>query len=247
MATIKAPRAFLSSSSICHSCRQRLLPVTSTRAFSSTETRPAEEPLPLGRLGGFAANSRGRPNRNNGSSSMTSVADLLDTDSDSFANALFAQEMTSPAEREKPYRLHVYATRHNTHITFVQPSRPASQTASSGVSGTSASAKDQNKMVDVLLSLSAGNIGFRKAGRGSYDAAYQLGAFALKQMQEKGMLRDMHSLQVVMRGFGAGREAMTKIILGSEGRFIRNKITSVVDATRLKQGGPRSKKPRRLG
>ncbi|EME88950.1 uncharacterized protein MYCFIDRAFT_28957 [Pseudocercospora fijiensis CIRAD86] len=130
--------------------------------------------------------------------------------------------MTSPGEREKPYRLHVYATKHNTHLTF-------------------------SKMVDVLLSLSAGNIGFRKAGRGSYDAAYQLGAFALKQMQEKGMLRDLHSLQVVMRGYGAGREAMTKIILGSEGRFIRNKITSVVDATRLKQGGPRSKKPRRLG
>ncbi|KAF7192570.1 37S ribosomal protein S18, mitochondrial [Pseudocercospora fuligena] len=245
MATIKAPRAFLSSSFICHSCRQRLLPATSTRAFSSTQTRPAEEPL--GRLGGFQANNRGRPNRNNDSSSMPSISDLLDRDTDSFANAHFAHEMTSPAEREKPYRLHVYATKHNTHLTFVQPSRPASQTASSGVSGTSASAKDQSKMVDVLLSLSAGNIGFRKAGRGSYDAAYQLGAFALKQMQEKGMLRDMHSLQVVMRGFGAGREAITKIILGSEGRFIRNKITSVVDATRLKQGGPRSKKPRRLG
>lgn len=102
-------------------------------------------------------------------------------------------------------------------------------------------------MVDVLLSLSAGNIGFRKAGRGSYDAAYQLAAFTLKQMQEKGMLRDMHSLQVILRGFGAGREAVTKVILGSEGRMIRNRIVSVVDATRLKQGGPRSKKPRRLG
>lgn len=74
-----------------------------------------------------------------------------------------------------------------------------------------------------------------------------MAAFALKQMQEKGMLRDMNELQVVLRGFGAGREAVTKVLLGSEGAFIRNKIVSVVDATRLKQGGPRAPKPRRLG
>ncbi|KAM3418930.1 hypothetical protein BST61_g4888 [Cercospora zeina] len=171
---------------------------------------------------------------------------MLDPDKERLPNSTFANEIAG-GPRDQPHRLHIYATKHNTHITFVQPSRPASQTASSGVSGTSASAKDQNKMVDVLLSLSAGNIGFRKAGRGSYDAAYQLAAFTLKQMQEKGMLRDMHSLQVVLRGFGAGREAVTKVLLGSEGRMIRNSIVSVVDATRLKQGGPRSKKPRRLG
>ncbi|EME50352.1 hypothetical protein DOTSEDRAFT_59450 [Dothistroma septosporum NZE10] len=121
-----------------------------------------------------------------------------------------------------PHKLHVYATKHNTHITFVQP-------------------------IDVLISLSAGNLGFRKAGRGSYDAGYQLGAFVMKQIQEKGMLRDVSKLEVVLRGFGAGREAVSKILLGTEGAALRRKITSVVDATRLKQGGPRSKKPRRLG
>ena len=50
-----------------------------------------------------------------------------------------------------------------------------------------------------------------------------------------------------MRGFGAGREAVTKVLLGSEGRDVRDRISAVVDATRLKHGGPRSKKPRRLG
>ena len=101
--------------------------------------------------------------------------------------------------------------------------------------------------MDTLLSISTGNIGFRKAGRGSYDAAFQLAAFALRQISEKGMMRDMKKLEVVLRGFGAGREAVTKALLGTEGRVIRKQITSVVDATRLKQGGPRSKKPRRLG
>ncbi|KAI7152863.1 hypothetical protein KC324_g14720, partial [Hortaea werneckii] len=148
---------------------------------------------------------------------------------------------------EKPHRLHILATKHNTHITFVQPPRPAIQTASSGISRTSASAADQKKTIDVLLSLSAGNLNFRKAGRGSYDAAYQLAAYVLKQIKEKGMLGDVKKLEVVLRGFGAGREAVTKALLGAEGVDVRKRISAVVDATRLKLGGPRSKKPRRLG
>lgn len=150
-------------------------------------------------------------------------------------------------QEQPPHRLHVYATKHNTHITLTQPQKSAAKTASSRISGTSASSTEQKKMVDTLLSLSAGNIGFRKAGRGSYDAAFQLAAFALKQMQERGMLRDLKKLEVVLRGFGAGREAVTKALLGVEGRHIRQTIVGVKDATRLKQGGPRSKKPRRLG
>lgn len=133
----------------------------------------------------------------------------------------------------QPHRMHVYATKHNTHITFTQP--PAKDPA------------NPSKQVDVLMSLSAGNIGFKKAGRGSYDAGYQLAAFVLKQIQERGLLRDLHSLEVVLRGFGKGREAVTKALLGSEGYLVRNKISSVKDATRLKFGGSRSPKPRRLG
>lgn len=158
-----------------------------------------------------------------------------------------ASENLDFEEEAAPHRLHVYATKHNTHITLVQAQKSAANTASSKISGTSASSRDQQKQIDTLLSISAGNIGFRKAGRGSYDAAFQLAAFALKQMQERGMLRDMRKLEVVLRGFGAGREAVTKALLGVEGRHIRHTIVGVKDATRLKQGGPRSKKPRRLG
>lgn len=177
-----------------------------------------------------------------------SLSSILDADAGSFLTSQFANNLNlNSAAIDLPHKLHVYATKHNTHITFVQPARPASQTASSGISGTSASASDLKKQIDVLISLSTGNLGFRKAGRGSYDAGYQLGAFVMKQIQEKGMLRDVHKLEVVLRGFGAGREAVSKILLGSEGAALRRRITSVVDATRLKQGGPRSKKPRRLG
>lgn len=243
MATItKAPRAFRSFT--CHTCRQRLLPLAppaaiqqQQRAFSSSP------PTNVDVVDTLARASRDPAVRNQ---KKSAIENLLDGPySDAVINAQFDDQVSG--SQNGPHRLHVYATKHNTHLTFVQPPKSAAQTASSGISGTSASSKDQKKMVDVLLSLSTGNLGFRKAGRGSYDAAYQLAAFALKQMTEKGMLRDMHSLQVVLRGFGAGREAVSKVILGSEGRYIRGRITSWVDATRLKQGGPRGKKPRRLG
>lgn len=146
-----------------------------------------------------------------------------------------------------PHKLHVYAHRRNTHMTLVQAPRLASETVSSDISNTTASAVDRKKQVDVLLSKSTGDIGFRKAGRGSYDAAFQLGAFFLEQMKERGMFRDLSKLEVIMRGFGPGREAIQKILLGSEGRNLRDRIVSVADATRLKIGGCRSRKPRRLG
>jgi len=139
------------------------------------------------------------------------------------------------------HRLHVYATKHNTHLTLTAP---VPRKDSGNDSSNMYKAPEPNK---VVMSLAAGNLGFKKAGRGSYDAAYQLTAFVMKQIQERGLLRNIYEMEVVLRGFGAGREAVTKALLGAEGRFVRNKIKAVVDATRLKFGGPRSPKPRRLG
>lgn len=60
-------------------------------------------------------------------------------------------------------------------------------------------------------------------------------------------MNEIREMEVVLRGFGVGREAVTKAILGTEGRMVRPKIVRVTDATRLKFGGTRSPKPRRLG
>lgn len=130
-----------------------------------------------------------------------------------------------------PHRLHVYATKHNCHITLAQGNR------------------------DSLLSISAGNLGFRKAQRGTYDAAYQLAAFVLSKITSQGMLSEeypgkggsIRSLEIVLRDFGPGREAFTKVLLGNEGRLLRTRVLRVMDSTRLKFGGTRSPKPRRLG
>ena len=130
---------------------------------------------------------------------------------------------SSLASVQPPHGFYVYATKHNTHITLTRPSR------------------------DPIMSVATGNIGFKKAARGSYDAAYQLAAYVMGRIQEQGLMAQIHQLEVVLRGFGAGREAVTKALLGSEGRNIRGRVVRVTDATRLKFGGTRSPKPRRLG
>lgn len=125
--------------------------------------------------------------------------------------------------RQEPHHIHVYATRHNTHITITRPDRSP------------------------IISKSAGDIGFKHSQRKHYDSAFQLAAYVFGKLHESGKSRDITKIAVVMRGFGAGREAVTKALLGSEGRYLRGKIVSVADSTRLKFGGTRSKKARRLG
>lgn len=134
-------------------------------------------------------------------------------------------DMRTGAERQNAelYHFHVYATKHNTHITLTNPKR------------------------NPVLSLSAGNLGFRKANRGTFDAAYQLAIYVLGRMQEQGLTSKIRYMEVMLRGFGVGREAVSKILTGIEGRDMRGSMVRVSDSTRLKFGGTRSRKMRRLG
>jgi small subunit ribosomal protein S11 len=140
--------------------------------------------------------------------------------SDSLAEELDVQE---DEQSQEPYHLHIYSHKHNTHITLTKPNR------------------------DALISLSCGNIGFRKAGRKHYDSAYQLGAYVINKMHQKNLVNQIKKLEVVLRGFGPGREAVVKVLMGNEGKMLRPKIMRVSDSTRLKFGGTRSKRKRRLG
>lgn len=126
-------------------------------------------------------------------------------------------------KEEEPYHFHIYSHKHNTHVTVTKPSR------------------------DAIVSLSCGNLGFKHSNRKHYDSAYQLGAYVIDKLQQAGWHNKIHKMEVILRGFGAGREAVTKVLLGNEGRLLREKIVKVTDSTRLKFGGTRSKKPRRLG
>ena len=127
----------------------------------------------------------------------------------------------------EPHRLHCYSTRHNTHLTLSRPNN------------------------EPVLAVSAGQVGFRKGARGSWDAGYQLATYVMRLIKDRGWLVPGHKdsvsrVEVVFRGFGEGRKAFESALLGTEGRFVRGLIVSVTDATRTKFGGTRSKNPRRL-
>ena len=59
-------------------------------------------------------------------------------------------------------------------------------------------------------------------------------------------MRDVENIEVLLRGYGPGREAFQKAILGTEGRLLKHKVKKVTDGTRLKFGGCRSRQVRRL-
>ncbi|KAF4506247.1 hypothetical protein G6O67_006350 [Ophiocordyceps sinensis] len=133
-----------------------------------------------------------------------------------------AATVSKPKEVEslEPFHLHIYSHRHNTHITFTRPSR------------------------DPIMSLSCGNLGFRKSRRGTFDSAYSLTKYVLERLIYTDVR--FERLELVMRGFGPGREAAIKVLMSPEGKFFREKIVRVADSTRVKFGGTRSEKPRRL-
>jgi small subunit ribosomal protein S11 len=132
-------------------------------------------------------------------------------------------DLAGETEDPEPYHFHIFSHKHNTHITVTDPKRNA------------------------LISLSCGNLGFRKSNRKHYDSAYQLGAYVIDKMHQKNLVNQIKKLEVVLRGFGQGREAVVKVLMGNEGKLLRPKITRVADSTRLKFGGTRSPKRRRLG
>lgn len=141
--------------------------------------------------------------------------DLLDT--------LNGTSSSDRGDSDQPYHFHVYAHKHNCHITVTKPNR------------------------DAIISVSCGNLGIKKSNRKHYDSAYQLGAYVIDKLHQGGWHKKIKQMEVVLRGFGQGREAVTKVLLGTQGKMLRNSIIRVADATRLKFGGTRSPKPRRLG
>ncbi|KAB8339059.1 hypothetical protein FH972_021995 [Carpinus fangiana] len=214
----------LSALRLCTSCRTTFTPFS--RPFSSTPAPLAPGDRPSGGLSSLASNMSRRA-KPSSPSVEGDLREIFGSDLYSRPTAASSEPFETQAARDlrETYYFHVYATKHNTHITVCTPKHEPMK----------------------KLSLSAGNIGFKKANRGTYDAAYQLASYVLSRIVEQGNLAEMKRVEIVLRGFGVGREAVTKAILGQEGSMIRSRIVGITDATRLKFGGTRSPKPRRLG
>ncbi len=61
-------------------------------------------------------------------------------------------------------------------------------------------------LLSLPISVSTGNVGYKKSARGKYDAAYQLGTYVLDKLFQQGYMTKIKQLEVVLRGFGHGRE-----------------------------------------
>lgn len=134
----------------------------------------------------------------------------------------YNQTLQKKEDDVEPFHFHIYSHKHNTHITCTKPNR------------------------EPIISMSCGTIGFRKSRRGTFDSAYSLTKYVLERLIHAGWPMKMNRLEVVMRGFGQGRDASLKVLMSPEGKVLRDKIVRVADSTRVKFAGTRSEKPRRL-
>lgn len=96
----------------------------------------------------------------------------------------------------------------------------------------------------VKFAISTGCLGFRKAARGEYEAAFQTSAKVFQMIQEKKLLDK--DIEIVLKDFGKGRAAFVAALNGKEGTAIRKNVTRISDRTPLKFGGVRAPRLRRL-
>jgi len=227
--------------SACQRCQFRLSPFQMMRAFSSSRqmndsrnSASRERALELERQILDTRKSQ-QSQQSEDSSPLAAITRMMQAekartsqpvsrDYSRMAESLEAEMIKHPyADRSPPHHLHIYAHKHNTILTLTRPNG------------------------NPLLSMGCGHLGFRKSGRAGYDPAYQLTSHVFAKMQERGYLLDIQRLELVFRGFGPGRDAFIKVLLGNEGKNIRGLVARVTDATRIKFGGTRSRKVRRLG
>ncbi|CAG8681727.1 16436_t:CDS:1, partial [Cetraspora pellucida] len=118
---------------------------------------------------------------------------------------------------EELYRIHIHASYNNTIVSLT------------------------NSRKDVLINSSGGLVGFKKAQRGGYEAAHQAAAALVEKVKEKGI--KIKNVEVLIKGFGPGRDAAFKAIASPENPWTVKRIT---DSTPLPFGGCRPRKARRL-
>lgn len=211
----------------------RFLSQTSTRRDDSNtdkpkkvQARPKSESL-LENIYGASQASSSRPTQSNAMANLSqSMVFQALNKSNIDTSALSGSSTAEPVKRRdddlEPFHFHIYAHKHNTHITCTKPNR------------------------EPIISMSAGNIGFKKSRRGTFDSAYSLTKYVLERLIHTGWPMKIQRLELVLRGFGQGREAAVKVLMSPEGKILRDKIVRVADSTRIKFAGTRSEKPRRL-
>ncbi|KIY45842.1 translational machinery component [Fistulina hepatica ATCC 64428] len=119
------------------------------------------------------------------------------------------------------YRLHCKATNNNVILNF---------TKSNG---------------DTILWVSGGKIGFTNVRRSTYEAGYQCAVKVIKAI-EVPTIENAIKLELFLKGFGQGREALINTLNGVEGQKVKPYVSRLTDRTPIKIGGTRAPKMKRL-
>ncbi|GAA5846496.1 hypothetical protein JCM3766R1_002509 [Sporobolomyces carnicolor] len=157
--------------------------------------------------------------------------------------------------RQQPYKLSVYSTRNNTILTLSTSLAAATATAGGG-SSLGAGGSSSTPHVPIAW-VSAGSAGYKGAARGTYDAAVEVSLRMFNKIRDlieppvlQGGQRQKAKgpkpteIEVVWKGFGQGRDAVFRTLMGAEGDQVRSMVKRVTDATPIKIGGTRAKKRR---
>ncbi|KAJ2016999.1 hypothetical protein IW146_002440 [Coemansia sp. RSA 922] len=92
----------------------------------------------------------------------------------------------------------------------------------------------------VIVNASGGTVGFKKAQRAGFEAAYQATASIAATVKERGI--NVKAVELRLKGFGTGREAAFKAV-----HSVTNWVVMrIVDTTPIPFNGCRPRKARRL-
>ncbi|KAJ7095157.1 hypothetical protein B0H15DRAFT_828296 [Mycena belliarum] len=123
-----------------------------------------------------------------------------------------------------PWRLHCDSSRTNTKNTLTDPRG------------------------NVIAWFSGGSCGFRKRNRSSYEAGYQCAVRMFEKIAEKAEKAEAQNpmnIDLFLKGFGQGRDALMKALMTAQGDEVRDRIVSITDRTPIKIGGTRARKMKR--
>lgn len=152
---------------------------------------------------------------------------------------------SKPYERPVKYILNCLFTKNNTHFTYSAVMEDVNFLKNNEqLSYNEKFLYYLNLPQRVKFSLSTGCLGFRKAARGEYEAAFQTSAKVFQMIQDKKLMNK--DIEIVMNDFGKGRAAFVAALNGKEGTQIRKNVIRISDKTPLKFGGVRAPRIRRL-
>lgn len=183
----------------------------------------------------------------NSSSSSSSTSSSSSPSSFIQPSRNLTSKFTSSDEKVVLWKLYATFNRHNTHLSMVAVVEDLNfMQKNAHLSYTEKVLYYLQLPHQPKIHISAGQLGFRKAQRAEYEAGYQVSARMFKMIQEKNLLKPNDKVELVLKNYGKGREAFLNALQGKEGSSVREQIVRISENTKLKFGGTRPKKLRRL-